>query len=69
MNPKEIALDGAVLLFLALVIGILQFFDIYDLASPDVMGNITYVYSLFAVLAILGIALLGWGLARARKKE
>jgi hypothetical protein len=49
---------GGVLIIIALILGGLQLFNIYDFTQT--MGRHLYVYGLFGVIGLIGLILLGW---------
>lgn len=55
---------GIVLIIIALILGGLQVFNMYDFTPA--LGRHLYVYGLFGVIGLIGIILAAWG---AMKKE
>lgn len=60
-----ITATGIVLIIIALILGGLQFFNIYDF-TPMLGNRRLYAYGLFGIIGLIGIILAAWG---AMKKE
>jgi len=62
MNTRMIAMYlGVLLIIVALILGGLQLFNIYDF-TPAMGNRHLYVYGLFGVIGLIGIILAAWGL-------